>query len=230
LLILAQGALGRLTVTLLLKPLVVTAHLLGGLTTFALLCWLSQSPRHSEVPDAQRGLRAWSLGAVAVLALQIALGGWTSSNYAGIACPDFPTCRSVWWPRMDYRNAFLLNHALGLDESGGALADPARVAIHFTHRLGAIVVALVLIGLSIATLARARSRRLRFAGGLLCVAVITQIGIGIAAVEGGLPLPLATLHNAGAALLVLAMVTLLRALWPNPATAMVPCVDAHRSG
>jgi cytochrome c oxidase assembly protein subunit 15 len=228
-LILAQGALGRLTVTMLLRPLIVTAHLLGGMTTFGILCWLSQAPRRRDMPEPERGLRLASLAALCVLALQIALGGWTSSNYAGIACPDFPTCRSDWWPRMDYRRAFLLNHALGVDDSGGPLQDPARVAIHVTHRLGALAVGFVLTGLSVATFLRARSRRLRFAGGLLFVAVITQICIGIAAVSGGLPLPLATLHNAGAALLVLATVTLLRALWPNPAVAMVPCADGHRS-
>jgi cytochrome c oxidase assembly protein subunit 15 len=228
LLIVAQGALGRLTVTLLLKPLIVTAHLLGGMTTFGILCWLSRTPPRREVPDAERGLRIGSLAALAVLVVQIALGGWTSSNYAGIACPDFPTCRSAWWPEMNFRQAFVLNHALGLDDTGGSLQDPARVAIHVTHRLGAVVVAVVLIGLSAATILRARERTLRFAGGLLMVAVITQVCIGIAAVHRRLPLPLATLHNAGAALLVLAMVTLLRALWPSPAVAMVPFADVDR--
>jgi cytochrome c oxidase assembly protein subunit 15 len=222
LLVCAQGALGALTVTLLLKPLIVTAHLLGGLTTLGILVWLAQQPERRELAASESGLRIFALAGLAALLLQIALGGWTSSNYAAVACPDFPTCQRAWWPHMDFRDAFVLWRGLDIDYEGGVLANPARVAIHFTHRIGALVAGAVLITLGILTTVRARSRRLAFAGRLLLLAVVLQISIGVATVHWGVPLPVATLHNAGAALLVISMVRLLRALWPAPALDMVP--------
>jgi cytochrome c oxidase assembly protein subunit 15 len=123
---------------------------------------------------------------------------------------------------MDYRDAFVLWRGVALDYEGGVLANPARVAIHFTHRLGALAAGSILISLGAAVAASARAKRLRVAGGLLVLAVLLQISIGVATVHWGVPLPLATLHNAGAALLVISMVWLLRALWPAPAIGMVP--------
>ena len=149
-----QGALGALTVTLLLQPLIVTAHLLGGLSTLGLLWWLSLTPERRELTARETGLRKFAMGGLILMVLQIALGGWTSSNYAAVACPDFPTCQHSWWPRMDYRNAFVLWRGLGIDYEGGVLAHPARVAIHFTHRLGAVVAGLSLISLGILVLLR----------------------------------------------------------------------------
>jgi cytochrome c oxidase assembly protein subunit 15 len=216
-----QGALGALTVTLLLKPLIVTAHLLGGLTTLGLLWWLSLTPTTRQLTEQETTLRKYALVGLAVLILQIALGGWTSSNYAALACPDLPTCQHSWLPRMDYRDAFVLWRGLNLDYEGGVLANPARVAIHFTHRLGALVAGSILISLGVLVATSARSRRLTFAGGLLVLAVLVQISLGVAIVHWGVPLGLATLHNAGAAFLVISMVWLLRALWPAPAIGMV---------
>jgi heme a synthase len=217
-----QAALGALTVTLLLKPLIVTAHLLGGLTTLGLLWWLSLEPTTRQLTEQETTLRKYALVGLAVLIVQIALGGWTSSNYAALACPDFPTCQRSWWPRMDYQDAFVLWRGLKLDYAGGVLANPARVAIHFTHRLGALVAGSILISLGVLVATSARSRRLTFAGGLLVLAVLVQISLGVATVHWGVPLGLATLHNAGAAFLVISMVWLLRALWPAPAIGMVP--------
>jgi cytochrome c oxidase assembly protein subunit 15 len=225
----AQGALGALTVTLLLTPLIVTAHLLGGLTTLGLLCWLAQAPHTRPLTQREQALKPFALIGAGVLFMQIALGGWTSTNYAAVACPDFPTCQHSWWPTMDYRDAYVLWRGLGVDYEGGVLANPARVAIHFTHRLGAVVAGTVLAGLGVLTLARAKHGRLRFAGGLLALAVLVQISIGVATVHWGVPLTLATLHNAGAALLVVSVVTLLRALWPVPALGMVPLQRVDRS-
>jgi cytochrome c oxidase assembly protein subunit 15 len=217
-----QGSLGALTVTLLLKPLIVTAHLLGGLSTLALLWWLSLQPGRRDLSEAERGLRVIALAVLPLLIVQIALGGWTSTNYAAVACPDFPTCQHRWWPVTDYRDAFAPTHGLGIDYEGGVLAHPARVAIHWTHRLGALIAGSALLGLGVLTVLRAKVRRLRIAGAVLMGAVCLQISIGIATVLGGVPLPLATAHNAGAALLVVAMVTLLRALWPAPTIDMLP--------
>ena len=211
----AQGALGALTVTLLLKPLIVTSHLLGGLTTLGLLCWLSRTPERREVTPNERRLQVFALAGLGVLTLQIFLGGWTSTNYASVACPDFPTCQRSFWPAMDFRDAFVLWRGLGIDYEGGVLAHPARVAIHFTHRLGAIVAGLTLLSLGVMSWLDGATRRVKSAGALLSVAVLIQISLGISTVHWGVPLSIATAHNAGAALLVIAIVRLLRALWPN---------------
>ena len=226
-LVCVQAALGRSTVTLLLIPLIVTSHLLGGLTTLGLLCWLSLDPPREALSAREIRLRPFALAALGVLTLQIALGGWTSTNYAAVACPDLPTCRQSWWPPMDYRNAFVLWRGLNVNYEGGVLADPARVAIHFTHRLGAVVAGITLTSLGVVAALRARRRRLRVAGGMLAAAVLLQISLGASTVHWGVPLPLATLHNAGAALLVVCMVALLRALWPGSAVDMLPLRGGH---
>src|SRR5271163_1702363 len=212
-----QGALGAFTVTKLLTPLIVTAHLLGGLTTLGILWWLSLTPEVRELSARETGLRKYALLGLAALLLQISLGGWTSSNYAAAACPDLPACQSSWWPHMDFHDAFVLWRGLGIDYEGGVLANPARIAIHVTHRIGALGFGSILIIVGSLCAAAARSRRLTAAGILLVLAVLLQIGIGVAMVHFGFPLPLATLHNAGAALLVVCMVSLLRALWPRAA-------------
>jgi cytochrome c oxidase assembly protein subunit 15 len=217
-----QGALGALTVTLLLKPLIVTAHLLGGLSTLGVLWWLSLEPQRRQQTVRELGLRKFALLGFAALVLQIALGGWTSSNYAAVACPDFPTCQQSWWPHMDFRDAFVLWRGLDIDFTGGVLANPARIAIHVTHRIGAVVLGLILIFVGLSTLVRGQSRALKTIGGLLAGAVLLQIAIGISMVHFGMPLPLATMHNAGAALLVIFTVTLLRLLWPRPLTQPAP--------
>jgi cytochrome c oxidase assembly protein subunit 15 len=217
-----QGALGALTVTLLLKPLIVTAHLFGGLATLGLLWWLSLHPERRQLSAQEAGLRKYALVGLAALIVQIALGGWTSSNYAAVACPDLPTCQHSWWPRMDFRDAFVLWRGLDIDYEGGVLANPARVAIHFTHRLGALVAGSILVSVGVLVAASADSRRVRGAGGLLVLAVLLQISLGVATVHFGVPLSIATLHNAGAAFLVVSMVSLLRALWPAPAIGMLP--------
>lgn len=214
-----QGLLGMKTVTLKLQPLIVTAHLLGGLTTLAILRWLSIQPeRRAPAPD-DGALGTFAAVGCAVLAMQIFLGGWTSTNYAAVACPDLPTCRGSWWPDPDFHDAFVLWRGLGIDYEGGVLSAPARVAIHLAHRLGALATGLTLAALGIAVALRARQRRTRALGALLIGAVLAQIALGLSTVHWGVPLPLATLHNAGAAFLVLVMVTLLRALRPWPPAA-----------
>jgi cytochrome c oxidase assembly protein subunit 15 len=224
-----QGLLGMKTVTLLLQPLIVTAHLLGGLTTLAILRWLSLAPERRPLTRSEAGLRRFAVIGFAVLALQIFLGGWTSTNYAAVACPDLPTCQRSWWPDMDFKDAFVLWRGLGVDYEGGVLANPARVAIQFTHRLGAIVAGLTLLSLGVLVSIRAGSRRLKIIGGVLAVAVLAQISLGLSTVHWGVPLPIATMHNAGAAFLVVVMVTLLRSLWPM-APRGVTAVRLHPHG
>lgn len=218
--VLVQAALGMLTVTWQLKPLIVTSHLLFGLTTLALLWWLWLSlPRHAwggVTPTALRWqgrhLRSsfrLTLLALAVLAVQIALGGWTSSNYAAVACPDFPTCQNAWLPHADFHSAFVLWRGLSIDYEGGVLSNPARVAIHLTHRIGALITTLALLGASLLVITRSGSAGARLRAYAVIAALALQLTIGITMVKEAFPLPLATAHNAGAALLLLATLALL---------------------
>jgi cytochrome c oxidase assembly protein subunit 15 len=214
-LLVVQALLGMWTVTLLLKPLIVTLHLLGGLLTLALLWWLALPPARRELKAAERGLRKLAIAGIAVLAAQIALGGWTSTNYAAAACPDFPECQASYWPPMDFRNAFILWRGLGIDYEGGVLDAPARVAIHYTHRLGAYATTIVLLFVVAGAWRRGQSGVTRAAAVAVGIALVLQVVIGMNLIWRGWPLSLGTAHNAGAALLVLATVALLRSLSPR---------------
>jgi heme a synthase len=214
--VILQASLGMLTVTLRLTPLIVTLHLIFGMTTLALLAWLWLSVRKpvgdSAPAAAARMPRRLCLAALIVLAMQIALGGWTSSNYAAIACPDFPTCQGRWWPPSDYAHAFVLSRVPGVNYEGGTLAEPARVSIQLTHRLGACAATLMLVLAASLTLRRVRERRARRAAWAVFGFLALQIVIAVSMVESGFPLWLGTAHNAGAALLLLATVALYSAV------------------
>jgi cytochrome c oxidase assembly protein subunit 15 len=225
-LIVFQGMLGMLTVTWLLKPLIVTGHLIGGLTTFALLLWLWLTLRARDRPmdgasvlagnrvvESGGRARVWATLALAALGLQVFLGGWTSSNYAAVACPDLPKCQNQWIPDADYRDAFVLWRGLGINYAGGVLDHPARVAIHFTHRMGALLASIFLLLASHAAL-RGLGRGPRWAGLAVLAALVLQLSIAVFMVLRAFPLPLAAAHNAGAALLVGATVLLNRRLRP----------------
>jgi cytochrome c oxidase assembly protein subunit 15 len=205
-----QGLLGMWTVTLLLKPLIVMGHLLGGLTTLGLLVWLLLEDRRRNADRQPRALAGPVLAGLIVLTGQIALGGWTSSNYAALACPDVPTCQGQWWPEeANFAEGFVLWRGLGVNYEFGVLDAPSRVAIHYTHRLGAIVTLAVLVGVAVWARRRARAGAVRTAANLVLAAVLAQVSIGIGIVWFGLPLPLATAHNGMAALLLLATINLL---------------------
>jgi len=212
-----QGALGAFTVTKLLQPLIVTLHLAGGMTTLALLWWLALAPEARAPSVAERPARRLALVALAVVALQILLGGWTSSNYAAVACPDFPYCQGSLAPPADFGNAFVLWRGFGVDYEGGVLEHAARTAIHLTHRFGALVTALVLAVLAALAWSRAQSPRVRLAAGALLAAIALQWLIGMNLIWQGFPLWLGTAHNAGAALVLLSTLALVRALNPRPA-------------
>lgn len=216
-LVVLQALLGMWTVTLLLKPLIVLAHLLGGMVLLALLVWLTLAHvRALPALPHPRPLRRFAGLALAVLLMQIVLGGWTSSNYAALACPDLPTCQGQWWPETDYASAFIPWHGLGIDYEGGILKGPARTAIHLSHRLGAIVTVLAIGGLALACLRRGQDRNLRRAGAGLLVLLLLQFGLGLANVWWLLPLPVATAHNGGAALLLAALVAFTCMLYRSP--------------
>jgi heme a synthase len=209
-----QGLLGMLTVTWQVTPLVVTGHLLFGLTTLSLLWWLWLSLQR-DLPSGDRDSArlVWRLALIGLIALivQIALGGWTSTNYADIACPDFPKCQDAWWPNADFRDAFVLWRGLGVNYEGGVLSIPARVAIHLTHRMGAVVAALTLTLAAVIAIRREGSSRYVTAAYAVLAALLLQLTIGITMVLRGFPLSLATAHTAGAALLLLSVLALLRA-------------------
>ena len=210
-----QALLGMWTVTLGLAPLVVTAHLLAGLATVALLWWLRLGfvPRERVSGPESRGggqpaLRAWALGGVLVIALQIALGGWTSANYAALACPDFPLCQARLLPPLDIPGAFdPWPEARGADFEGGVRDNDARVTIHLAHRLGAVLTLLYTIAFTVRIFTSSAVGGLRAAGAVLLVVALAQAGLGISNVLLGLPIAIAVGHNAGAILLLLSGVT-----------------------
>ena len=207
-LVILQALLGMWTVTLLLKPVVVSLHLLGGLAILALLCWLAllQYSAPKQVNTWKRSnLKFWSWLGLLLLVLQIALGGWVSVNYAGLACGGFPLCYGSWFPEMDFVSSFHFLRELGMTAEGNPLSSRALTAIHWTHRLGALIVFCYLALLAIAAL---RIKGLQKYGALLLIILCVQVALGIGNVLLGLPLALAVAHNAAAALLLVAMVVL----------------------
>jgi cytochrome c oxidase assembly protein subunit 15 len=205
-LVIVQAALGMWTVTLLLKPVIVTLHLLGGMATLALLAWLAlrelEWPRGIDVAAGRR-MRPWAAAGLAIVAVQIALGGWVSSNYAALACIDFPTCHGKWLPDMDFMHGFQLVRELGRTAAGTHLAYEALVAIHWTHRIGAVITLLY-----VGSLAWVLMRRRGFApiGVALAALLSAQVALGIANILAGLPLAVAVAHNAVAACLLVTLV------------------------
>ncbi len=214
-LVIVQGLFGMWTVTLKLWPQVVTAHLLGGFLTAATLwlltlrlsgkVWRTAGPGKRKL----RKLYPFALLATFVLMLQIALGGWTTSNYADVACPDFPTCQQVWLPEMDFAKGFNLLQSIGPNYLGGTMDNAARVSIHFTHRVGAIVasvfILIVVFRLFTASTLTAAKRLSLITLGVL----LLQVGLGISNVVFHFPVSVAVAHNGVGALLLLCMVTIL---------------------
>jgi cytochrome c oxidase assembly protein subunit 15 len=206
-LIMFQAALGMWTVTMLLKPAIVTAHLLGGMSTLAILTWISH--RHLGVVstgfEQLSTLRIYMRGAVVILFMQIFLGGWTSTNYAALACTDFPTCHGAWLPVMDFSNAFHLVRELGVDATGNTLNLAAYTAIQWTHRIGALITFVYLGALGIWLL---KAPQLKKIGMLMLILLVVQIILGVANLLLHLPLVLAVGHNMVAALLLITVVVL----------------------
>lgn len=225
-----QALLGMWTVTLLLFPPVVMGHLLGGYLTFALLVLLVlQAGGWLRGADGASPALRWLAGiTLVVLVCQIALGGWVSSNYAGIACPDFPACQGQWWPPMDFRNAFSWQ-GLGPDYQGGTLSDPARIAIHATHRLGALAAFVMVVASGLVFLIKGRRPALKFLGALAILLVIAQVGIGVSMVHFALPLVLTDAHTGVAALLLATVVACNWSVWVRP-VYLIEMPVAFRSG
>lgn len=207
-LIVFQALLGMWTVTQLLKPLIVSSHLLGGMTTLALLLWLWLRERgqsgHIYYANSDH-LRSGALLGLVLVTMQIGLGGWVSTNYAALACPDFPMCHGVWLPPMDFEQGFTLHRNLGETATGELLPLSALTAIHWTHRVMALAVTLYL-GWLILRLVRSPG----YAGMGLAIGglLVLQVSLGISNILFSLPLAVAVAHNAGAALLLSSLVVL----------------------
>jgi cytochrome c oxidase assembly protein subunit 15 len=207
-----QAVLGMWTVTWLLKPIVVMGHLLGGMTLFAVLTWLAwrATPGRMLVQGIAPKLRRLLWIGLGLLVLQIALGGWTSSNYAAMACGlEYPKCLGQWWPAADFHEAFVLWRGIGVDYEGGVLDGPARVAIQLAHRAVAVLVFFHLLAVAARMV---RTPGLRYWGSALGLLVVAQVALGIANVKLGLPLHVAVAHTAGAAALLFVVVGLLARL------------------
>lgn len=201
--IIFQAMLGMWTVTLLLKPIVVMGHLLGGMTTFALLAWAALRFAGVGASDERMAdLRRLVTIGLVLLFCQIALGGWTSANYAALACGygpgSFPQCLGQWAPPTDFHQGFVLWRGIGVNYEGGVLDMAARSAIQIAHRFGALVVFCYLSWLS----HKVARRGLRVFGIAITVALVSQVLLGISNVYFGLPLAVATAHNGVAALLL----------------------------
>ncbi|MEX2366648.1 MAG: COX15/CtaA family protein, partial [Pseudohongiellaceae bacterium] len=213
-LVIAQGLFGMWTVTLKLWPQVVTTHLLGGFATLSLLWLLCLRLDNKPWPQPNIHVRHWiklrplaALG-LALVIVQISLGGWVSSNYAALACPDLPTCQNQWWPNMNFSSGFNAFQEIGPNYLGGQLDGEARVAIHVTHRIGAILVAAVLGLLVYLLFKNAGGRELKNLGTVILTLLVVQLMLGFSNIIFQLPLWVAVAHNAGGALLLLSLVTL----------------------
>ena len=202
-LVVFQAALGMWTVTMLLKPVVVTAHLAGGMTLLALLVWFCLERAGDGATAQAHGLRRPAALALAAVAVQILLGGWVSANYAALACPDLPLCLGQAVPPMDFANAFHVVRELGRTNEGELLPQAALIAIHWSHRMFALVV------VAVVAWAALRASKLYRALGLFIGALLAlQFSLGVANVAFSVPLALAAAHNAGAAALLAALVVL----------------------
>lgn len=209
-LVVFQALLGKWTVTMKLLPIVVMSHLLGGLSILALLWWCHLKAGDyfvSETLPSAKNFRAWAIIGLIIVAAQIVLGGWTSTNYAALVCLNFPYCAAnQFFPQIDYPNAFNF-----FNVSNNHLSYAALVTIQMTHRFGALITGLYIGILAISLMMVKTNKILRRIGIAMLVIVLLQIGLGILNIELYLPLYIAVLHNSGAALLLLTMVTLVYA-------------------
>lgn len=205
-----QGMLGMWTVTLKLLPTVVTGHLLGGFTTASLLTWVACRVKNKRphLPKIN-AVRFFIILGLLILVAQIFLGAWTSTNYAALVCGHFPYCQGTLFPHMNFSQAFNLFHPIGPNYEGGLLDYTARVTIQMTHRYGAMITGLYWIILTATLMAKKHLRPLKPAALCVLILLLLQITLGILNIALTLPMWTACAHNGVAALLLLAVITLL---------------------
>ncbi|ARN74068.1 COX15/CtaA family protein [Oceanicoccus sagamiensis] len=212
--IILQGLFGMWTVTLKLWPQVVTSHLLGGFTTFSLL-WLLTLRLNNlqwQVPavnfEQLKAFRRWAAIGLVVVFIQVALGGWTTSNYAAVACPDLPTCQNQWLPEMDFKEGFNVAQSIGPNYLGGTMDNEARIAIHFSHRVGAIITTAYLLFLMAILYKGIGLPETRNMASAILGVLILQVALGLGNIIFQFPVSVAVAHNLVGALLLITMVTL----------------------
>ena len=206
-----QGIFGYLTVSLKLLPIIVTGHLFGGFTTLTLFFYIFLKSSNFDILNKMKipNLKFIAGLAFFILIIQIFLGVWTSTNYASLACADFPTCQGSYLPEMDFKNGFNLNQEVGPNYLYGLLDNPSRVAVHYSHRVSAILVTLIFLIL-MSKLWFTNAAPLASTLGIL---LITQISLGIINVVYVLPLYVAIAHNLVAATLLLTIFTINYLAW-----------------
>ena len=204
-----QGIFGYLTVSLKLLPIIVTGHLFGGFITLSLFFYLFIRNTDFLENFYFKNARFISIAALTVLAVQIFLGVWTSTNYASLACIDFPQCKASYWPEMDFRSGFNLFQEVGPNYLYGLLDNNARVAIHFTHRIWAIFVIIVFFVL----ITRLWFSKIAPLASTVGVVLLTQISLGVMNIVYTLPLYVAIAHNLVAAMLLLVTLTVNLLAW-----------------
>ena len=210
-LIVIQSTMGMLTVTQLVKPTIVTTHLILGMTTAGLLLWNGLQIKLKNKID-QIDFKLVNLIFICILALilQIILGGWTSTNYASLACTDFPKCLNQWWPsNMNYSDAFTVLNLPNINYETAPMVYEAKLAIHFTHRIGALILTLLYAALFIYLFYIQSNKTLKSIGIIVFLVFILQIFLGISNVLMSLPISVAVLHTVNASILLLSMITLL---------------------
>lgn len=212
-LVVFQGMLGMWTVTIKLHPTIVMSHLMGGMTTISILWWLTLRSGNLFKPQRMTeydfsALKTPALIGLIIVVIQVMLGGWTSSNYAALHCNEFPTCTAgQFLPAMNFNEGFDFLHEFDKNYEFGVMSNEARIAIHTTHRIGAVITALFVLWLGLKLLLTPVYRSLKNAGIALIAVVSLQFILGISNVVLSLPLFIAVAHNGGGALLILTLVT-----------------------
>ena len=211
--VILQGMFGRWTVTLNLWPQVVTAHLMGGFMTASLL-WLLTLRLYNQHWQVEftafqklQSIKPLLIISMFFVVLQIFLGGWTSSNYAALACPDLPMCQGQWVPDMNFYKGFNFTQQIGPNYLGGLMESDARTAIHYTHRIGAVIVTILVLCL-VYRLSVINSKPVKSWTYGLFIVLLLQLSLGISNIIWALPLGIAVAHNAVGALLLLTFVGL----------------------
>ena len=219
-LVFSQTILGALTIKLQFKPLIMMSHLITSLSILGLLWWVALREQRfwkpvSAAAPVLEDLRPRAFIGLILVAVQIILGGWNSANYAALACPDFPTCRGVWWPNMDFVDGFVLWQDLGFEYEGGMLSLAASTAVHMAHRIGAVITFMYIGWLGLHTMRIGYESNLCRYGFLVLVLVSGQMFLGAANVLLHLPIILGVSHTGLAALLLLGIITLNHAVRPR---------------
>lgn len=223
LLVISQTILAAMTVKLQFKPLIMMSNLATGFTILGLLWWVALREQRFwkpiyAAPAVLSDLRPRAFIGLLLVATQVILGGWTSANYAGLACPDFPTCRGVLWPSMDYVNGFALWRDMGLSYEGGMLSLAAATAVHMAHRIGAVITFLYIGWLALHTMRLGYENNLCRFGFLVLILVVAQVFVGATNVLFHLPIILGVAHTGMAALLLLGLITLNHVVRPRKIT------------